>query len=61
MLTHMFNSALLLALLGEMSCISGTVHLVKQPHQMDDHGLHNTVAYAAQTPWLQNGTIRDAM
>lgn len=60
-LTQLSNSALLSALLGEMTYLSGTVSLVKQPHQTDEHGLLNTVAYAAQNPWLQNGTIRDAM
>ncbi|KAG8874447.1 hypothetical protein FRB98_008435 [Tulasnella sp. 332] len=44
------KSSLLNALLGEMYCTSGRVHLDKS---------HHAVAYAAQLPWLQHATIRD--
>ncbi|KDQ63255.1 hypothetical protein JAAARDRAFT_29273 [Jaapia argillacea MUCL 33604] len=43
------KSALLGALLGELSCISGEVHIDKRHHQ---------VAYCAQNAWLENATIR---
>ncbi|KAJ7103247.1 P-loop containing nucleoside triphosphate hydrolase protein [Mycena belliarum] len=44
------KTALLLALLGEMHCVDGRVHLDK---------LHHRVAYCAQNPWLEHATIRD--
>ncbi|THV07466.1 P-loop containing nucleoside triphosphate hydrolase protein [Dendrothele bispora CBS 962.96] len=44
------KSALLMALLGEMSCTSGSVLIDKTNHR---------VAYCAQNPWLEHATIRD--
>jgi ABC-type multidrug transport system fused ATPase/permease subunit len=43
------KSSLLLGLLGEMRLVSGQFFLSR------DEG----IAYVSQTPWLQNGTIRD--
>ncbi|KAF5368585.1 hypothetical protein D9758_002189 [Tetrapyrgos nigripes] len=44
------KSSLLMALLGEIRCISGSVLIDKTNHQ---------VAYCAQNPWLEHATIRD--
>ncbi|KIL71527.1 hypothetical protein M378DRAFT_182928 [Amanita muscaria Koide BX008] len=44
------KSAMLVALLGEMTCVSGDVYLDKTRHQ---------VAYCGQNPWLEHATIRD--
>ncbi|KAF9015690.1 P-loop containing nucleoside triphosphate hydrolase protein [Cyathus striatus] len=44
------KTALLSALLGEMTCISGRVRLNKSDHR---------VAYCGQAPWLEHATIRD--
>ncbi|KAG8747893.1 hypothetical protein FRC10_010512 [Ceratobasidium sp. 414] len=44
------KSSLLAALLGEMDCIAGRVHLDKRRH---------AVSYAGQHPWLEHATIRD--
>ncbi|KAG9032385.1 hypothetical protein FRB95_001506 [Tulasnella sp. JGI-2019a] len=44
------KSSLLNALLGELYCTSGEVHLDKSRH---------AVAYAGQLPWLEHATIRD--
>ncbi|KAF8522635.1 P-loop containing nucleoside triphosphate hydrolase protein, partial [Hysterangium stoloniferum] len=44
------KSAFLGALLGELNCMSGTVHLNKTNHR---------VAYCAQNPWLEHATIKD--
>ncbi|KAF9453004.1 P-loop containing nucleoside triphosphate hydrolase protein [Macrolepiota fuliginosa MF-IS2] len=44
------KTALLSALLGEMHCLSGTVHVNKTQHR---------VAYCGQNPWLEHATIRD--
>ena len=43
------KSSLLLALLGELRLVSGSVQLPKD------------VSYAAQHPWLESATIRDSM
>ncbi|KAJ3359817.1 hypothetical protein HDU91_004794 [Kappamyces sp. JEL0680] len=55
------KTSLLLALLGEMECISGSYHLPKSEEVTVNTatGLTNTVAYVPQTAWLQNATIRD--
>ncbi|KAF4606377.1 hypothetical protein EYR38_000430 [Pleurotus pulmonarius] len=44
------KSAFLAALLGEMRCISGQVHIDKRSHK---------IAYCGQAPWLEHATIRD--
>ncbi|EJD03804.1 P-loop containing nucleoside triphosphate hydrolase protein [Fomitiporia mediterranea MF3/22] len=44
------KSALLNALLGELYCTSGEVHIKKSGHLL---------AYCAQNPWLEHATIRD--
>ncbi|KAG8970070.1 hypothetical protein FRC05_000718 [Tulasnella sp. 425] len=60
------KSALLMAMLGEMTPLSlpadssSSVHLPKNPSQLEPStGLHNCISYCAQTPWLEHATIRD--
>ena len=54
------KTAILTGLLGEMELIEGHSYLPKQPTQVDSEtGLRNSVAYAAQTPWLQQKSIKD--
>lgn len=54
------KTAILTALLGEMDLKEGKTFLPKDPTQLDKAtGLRNSVAYAAQTPWLQQKSIRD--
>ena len=54
------KTAILTALLGEMELIEGHSYLPKQTTQVDhETGLRNSVAYAAQTPWLQQKSIKD--
>ncbi|GAA6059991.1 hypothetical protein JCM10212_001149 [Sporobolomyces blumeae] len=56
------KSSLFLALLGEMTCLSGEIHLRKGSAETDldsATGLYDGVAFAAQLPWLQHATIRD--
>jgi ABC-type multidrug transport system fused ATPase/permease subunit len=54
------KTAVLTGLLGEMELIEGHSYLPKQPTQVDPQtGLRNSVAYAAQTPWLQQKSIKD--
>lgn len=59
------KSSLLMALLGEMKLLSGSVHLpgsgLDRPSLRPDPatGLTESVAYCAQEAWLVNATIRD--
>lgn len=54
------KTALLTALLGEMELLSGRSYLPKNTTQVDSSsGLRNSIAYAAQTPWLQQTSIRN--
>ncbi|KAG8994024.1 hypothetical protein FRB90_000542, partial [Tulasnella sp. 427] len=60
------KSALLMALLGEMtpsaalSGSSSSVLLPKNPHQLEQStGLRNSISYCAQTPWLEHATIKE--
>ena len=54
------KTAILTALLGEMELIEGHSYLPKQTTQVDpETGLRNSIAYAAQTPWLQQKSIKD--
>ncbi|KAF8518374.1 hypothetical protein BU17DRAFT_90966 [Hysterangium stoloniferum] len=53
------KTALLMALLGEMDRTAGTAVIPKNPYIVDEHGLRNCIAYAAQTPWLQQQSIKD--
>lgn len=52
------KSALLHALLGEMTCVHGTLLMHKNPSHVDSDGLRHTISYAAQSPWLQHSSIR---
>jgi len=58
------KTSLLMALLGEMSQVSGSVHLpgVRSREELDadsDTGLTESVAYCAQQAWLVNDTIKE--
>lgn len=47
-----------MALLGEMKTVSGSASIPKNPTIVDEHGLRNSISYAAQTPWLQQQSIK---
>ncbi|WVR08508.1 hypothetical protein IAU60_005563 [Kwoniella sp. DSM 27419] len=53
------KTAILTALLGEMELLSGQSYLPKNTTQVNEAGLRNSVAYASQTPWLQQKSIKD--
>lgn len=55
------KTALLLSLLGENDMIKGSIVLPKEVNRFDDEGLSNSIAYAGQTSWLQNLTIKANM
>ncbi|KAF7799416.1 hypothetical protein EIP86_010650 [Pleurotus ostreatoroseus] len=48
-----------MALLGEMTLLSGRLVMSKNPCKVDAHGLQYSISYAAQTPWLRHQSIRD--
>jgi len=55
-----------MALLGEMTPVGPEgsakprIFLPKRPHQLEETtGLRNHVAFCAQSPWLENLSIRD--
>lgn len=52
------QTALLLALLGEIECVSGVVALPKSGNFLPS-GLTMNVAYCGQTPFLQQKSIKD--
>ncbi|KAF8345519.1 multidrug resistance-associated ABC transporter [Amanita rubescens] len=53
------KTALLMALLGEMTTINGRIIMSKNPSRVDEHGLMHVISYAAQTPWLRHQSIRE--
>ncbi len=48
-----------MALLGEMTTLSGKVIMSKRLSDVDESGLTHSIAYAAQTPWLRHQSIKD--
>jgi len=54
------KTALLMALLGEMTCLPGGVqYLPKDTMHVDENGYTYSISYCAQTPWLQQQSIKD--
>ncbi|PPQ62804.1 hypothetical protein CVT24_000498 [Panaeolus cyanescens] len=53
------KTALLMAILGELTLVSGRIIMSKEPSRVDEHGLMHAISYAAQTPWLRHQSIKD--
>ncbi|KAF7329698.1 hypothetical protein MKEN_00233000 [Mycena kentingensis (nom. inval.)] len=53
------KTALLMALLGEMTTLSGRILMSKNPSKVDEWGNMQTISYAAQSPWLRHQSIKD--
>ncbi|CDO68601.1 hypothetical protein BN946_scf184996.g32 [Trametes cinnabarina] len=53
------KTALLLALLGELTTLEGRIVMSKNPSKVDKDGLSHTISYAAQSPWLRHQSIKD--
>jgi ABC-type transport system involved in cytochrome bd biosynthesis fused ATPase/permease subunit len=53
------KTALLMALLGEMTRMEGQLIMSKDPTRVDEHGLQQAISYAAQSPWLRHQSIKD--
>ena len=48
-----------MALLGEMTTLSGKIIMSKRSSHVDEFGLTHSIAYAAQSPWLRHQSIKD--
>ena len=53
------KTALLMALLGELTTLEGRIVMSKNASKVDEHGLSHMISYAAQSPWLRHQSIRD--
>ncbi|KAJ6590007.1 hypothetical protein DFH09DRAFT_1359037 [Mycena vulgaris] len=54
------KTALLMAVLGEMTSLpGGRIIMSKNPSKIDAWGNMHTISYAAQTPWLRHQSIKD--
>ncbi|KAI0672246.1 multidrug resistance-associated ABC transporter [Trametes maxima] len=53
------KTALLMALLGELTTLEGRIVMSKNANKVDKHGLAHTISYAAQSPWLRHQSIKD--
>lgn len=53
------KTSMLMALLGEMNCVSGEIHLPKSLLAFGEDGLTDSTAFCAQKPWLEHASIKD--
>ncbi|KAI0332219.1 multidrug resistance-associated ABC transporter [Cubamyces sp. BRFM 1775] len=53
------KTALLMALLGELTTLEGRIVMSKNASKVDENGLSHTISYAAQSPWLRHQSIKD--
>ncbi|KAF8060200.1 multidrug resistance-associated ABC transporter [Lyophyllum atratum] len=54
------KTALLMALLGEMTLLpGGKIIMAKNPSRVDENGLMHGISYAAQAPWLRHQSIKE--
>ncbi|KZP20527.1 multidrug resistance-associated ABC transporter [Athelia psychrophila] len=54
------KSAMLMALLGEMTLLpGGRIIMTKNTNKVDEHGNMHSISYAAQSPWLRHQSIKD--
>ncbi|KAF8812935.1 multidrug resistance-associated ABC transporter [Phlegmacium glaucopus] len=53
------KTALLMAVLGEMTLVEGRIIMSKEPSRVDENGLMHSISYAAQSPWLRHQSIKD--
>ncbi|PFH46615.1 hypothetical protein AMATHDRAFT_154310 [Amanita thiersii Skay4041] len=53
------KTALLMAVLGEMTTMSGRIIMSKDTTKVDENGLIHSISYAAQMPWIRHQSIKD--
>ena len=42
-----------------MTLVNGRLLLEKNPQHVDEHGMAQSISYAAQTPWLRHQSIKN--
>ncbi|KAF8887923.1 multidrug resistance-associated ABC transporter [Gymnopilus junonius] len=53
------KTALLMAVLGEMTIKSGRIIMSKELSRIDENGFMHGISYASQSPWLRHQSIKD--
>ncbi|KAJ7270116.1 multidrug resistance-associated ABC transporter [Mycena haematopus] len=53
------KTALLMAVLGEMTTLNGRIIMAKNTSKIDAYGNMHAISYAAQSPWLRHQSIKD--
>ncbi|KAF7350973.1 hypothetical protein MSAN_01659500 [Mycena sanguinolenta] len=53
------KTALLMAVLGEMTTLNGRIIMAKNTSKIDEYGNMHAISYAAQSPWLRHQSIKD--
>lgn len=53
------KTALLMALLGELTTLEGRIVMSKNASKVDEHGHALGISYFAQSPWLRHQSIKD--
>ncbi|KIK63814.1 hypothetical protein GYMLUDRAFT_40900 [Collybiopsis luxurians FD-317 M1] len=53
------KTALLMAVLGEMTLLSGRILMHKDTSDVDMNGNMHAISYSAQSPWLRHQSIKD--
>ncbi|KAJ7187807.1 hypothetical protein C8R46DRAFT_876839 [Mycena filopes] len=53
------KTALLMALMGELTLLPGGRIIMSKNNNVDEHGNTHGIAYAAQSPWLRHQSIKD--
>ena len=48
-----------MALLGEMTTLSGRIIMSKNMSKVDENGHMQSLSYAAQTPWIRHQSIKE--
>ncbi|KAH6873975.1 multidrug resistance-associated ABC transporter [Coprinopsis sp. MPI-PUGE-AT-0042] len=53
------KTALLMAVLGELTLLSGRIIMRKDLSEIDENGLMHSISYASQSPWLRHQSIKE--
>ncbi len=56
---HLTSHDTQIAVLGEMTLLSGRIIMAKDRSRIDEHGNMHAISYAAQAPWLRHQSIKD--
>jgi ABC-type transport system involved in cytochrome bd biosynthesis fused ATPase/permease subunit len=48
-----------MAVLGELTLLSGRIIMHKDLSEIDENGLMHSISYASQSPWLRHQSIKE--